>query len=489
MRHTVARLTPLTEAIHRPAAQSRWWLLALIPLTAWGCFQCFWNLGTQNVSYDERLYDNAGWAYLHGDFGLNREHPPTAKYLFGLAQALAGRDILAGRIVVALAVLAGGVILLFWLRLELGWGPAVLAAGLWWVMPRGGFDVRQDRAAMLDPMMTLFLIAALAAAWMWMRSGRWWWLPFSAVAMALSVTAKAPTLMVLPAFLLLPLLCRRWQAFAIGGPIWAIVFATTVAALYAPMGIPGAIADMIAFQSAHDAAGHSIDIFGHLYQFAPWWANLWFFADGVSPPLTAVLCLGLVLGVVLRPGPLVGFIGSALLLLLVFFVGIARVALNTYYYPMTVLVLVVAVVGYTRLAPMCRRSVFAVILAAAVVLAAIASAVLSAQIAQIRPTGIARLAATLQQDQPHTGNILFQSLSPFWYLSYFPDTGTASLDGQPFRAIVVGQDARLPVDPQVAALLARDPGSFEHITLDDLQVWIPRGVVTTKVGVLSVAPG
>nr|WP_181025651.1 hypothetical protein [Rathayibacter rathayi] len=63
---------------------------ALIGTVLWALFQCFGNLSAANVFSDEPVYLAAGWDYLHGDVSANREHPPVAKYLIGLAQVLLG---------------------------------------------------------------------------------------------------------------------------------------------------------------------------------------------------------------------------------------------------------------------------------------------------------------------------------------------------------------------------------------------------------------
>ena len=80
----------------------------------------------------------AGWDYVHGDFTQNLEHPPTAKYLYGLAQLVFGQGILGPRLVVSLMAFAAGIILLLWLRTEVGWWAGLAAAGVWWITPRGG---------------------------------------------------------------------------------------------------------------------------------------------------------------------------------------------------------------------------------------------------------------------------------------------------------------------------------------------------------------
>ncbi len=235
----------------------------------WGVYQCLWNPAGQNIAGDEYIYAKAGWLYVHGDFAHNWEHPPTAKYIFGIAQVVVGHGTIGPRLVVGVMVLAGGVILLLWLRVAVGWWVGLTAAALWWITPRAGASLRIDRLAMLEPVMAFFALAALAAAWMWIHSGRLWWVPVSATLMALSVTSKVSALILLPVFLVLPLLYRRAKSILVGGLLWMAIFGIVVVALYAPMGMVSAIDYMLEFQGAHNASGHRLMISGQIYQFPP----------------------------------------------------------------------------------------------------------------------------------------------------------------------------------------------------------------------------
>ncbi len=51
-----------------------------------------WRLGRADWKLDEAVYASAGWEAIHGRNGLNPEHPPFAKQLFGLSQLLFGRS-------------------------------------------------------------------------------------------------------------------------------------------------------------------------------------------------------------------------------------------------------------------------------------------------------------------------------------------------------------------------------------------------------------
>ncbi|WFR68528.1 hypothetical protein P9139_10505 [Curtobacterium flaccumfaciens] len=88
-------------------------------------YLAYWRIGEQNPYTDEVTYMRAGWEYLHGIATANLEHPPTAKYLYGLSQYVVGRGVLGPRIVASTASLGVGVVLLLWLRRPLGWwGPS-----------------------------------------------------------------------------------------------------------------------------------------------------------------------------------------------------------------------------------------------------------------------------------------------------------------------------------------------------------------------------
>ena len=75
---------------------------ACVLLGAWALFQNFFKIGTAPILGDEPAYTAAGWLYLHGHVSspapyrsqaatpANFEHPPLAKYLFGLAQTVSG---------------------------------------------------------------------------------------------------------------------------------------------------------------------------------------------------------------------------------------------------------------------------------------------------------------------------------------------------------------------------------------------------------------
>lgn len=461
---------------------------ALVVVGLWALFQCLWNLGGPNVTGDEDIYVRAGWQYVHGDFANNREHPPTAKYLFGLAQFVAGQGPIGPRVLVGLLTLAVGVVLFVWLRREVGWWGGLLAAALWWLTPRGGAGPRVDRLALLDPVMTAFAVFAIVAAWWWIRSERAWWLaPVSGVLMALSVTSKVSTVVLLPAFLLLPFLFRAARKGIVGGALWAAAFAVTFVALYLPMGIRSAITYMVTFQEGQNTNGHPITIDGKIYTFAPWWASLQFMADGTGELLLLVVAVGVLAALVVRSDRLVAFVGVAFLLVAGFYVVVAKIALPTYYTAWMPFLLVLAAIGLARLATVPPRWLTVPVVLVLVVALVVPSVRLSEAVVRAHPTGIARLPGYLKSEGVPDGPILFAAATPTLFRPYVGDLGSNRLDRGPYVAIVVGNDQRLPVPGAVTQLLREDSSAFTTTSLDGLRVYVPKdGRVRESGGSLAV---
>ena len=478
----LARL-PSTTLLASPSFRA----LALALLGLWGAYQCLWNPAGQNIAGDEHIYVTAGWQYIHGDFAHNLEHPPTAKYIFGIAQLAAGQGTLGPRLVVGVMVLAGGVILLLWLRAAIGWWAGLAAAALWWVAPRGGASFRVDRLAMLDPVMTFFALAALAAAWMWMHSGRLWWVPVSAALMALSVTSKVSTLVMLPAFLVLPLLYRRPKSLIVGGLVWIATFGIVVIALYAPVGMVNAISYMLEFQSAHNASGHSMTISGHVYEFAPWWANLWFMMRGLGPVVLVVVAAGVIAALVIHPDRLVAYLGIVVILLAIFYMGVSKVALGGYYYAFMPFLIALCGIGYGRLSEVRPRVVTATVTLVAFVAAATPSVNLSRTIWEVEPSGIARVPAVLETHGIGAKEkVLFVGCPSSVYHPYMDGRGTSDLKRGPFAAVVQGKDPRGTSAEPLRKLISDQPEQFQQFRAGNLVVWIPSGQIVVDKGSFAV---
>ncbi|PYY32875.1 hypothetical protein DEJ16_15300 [Curtobacterium sp. MCJR17_055] len=487
--HAAQHRGPLARRALDRGVLDRAWLrvTALVLLAVAAAYQCFWRIGAGNIGGDEATYVKAGLAYVHGAFDQNREHPPTAKYLFGLAQLVGGPGAVAPRVLVASLVVLGAAVMFVWLRAEVGFWTGFAAAALWTITPRGGAGARLDRVALLDPVMVFFALAALFAIWVWIRTDRWWWVPVSAVLMAASVTSKASTLVLLPVFVLAPVLFGRWRALVVGGAVWAATFVVAVVALYAPMGMRSAVQYMLTFQSGQNEHGHLISIAGHTYQFAPWWANWWFLLRGVGTPVVVVLAVAVVLAVVVRPGRLVVFLLAPLVLLVAFYSLAAEIALPTYYAAWMPFIVMLAAVGLgqlSRLRPRWLTSSIAVVL---VLVALVGSIPTARTIWEARATGVARLLPLLRHEGIRDGQVFFGAITPSDYDQYVGDRGVRDVVDAPFVAIVVGRDRRFPLPPEVQDLLTSERSSFERVRLDRVVAWIPDGeIVRTSDGGLTV---
>ncbi|MEK6343951.1 MAG: hypothetical protein V4737_08940, partial [Curtobacterium sp.] len=115
----------------RPGTARAVRVAALVVVGGLGLVVAFWHISRQTPYVDEFTYIGSGWDYVHGALGDNLQHPPTAKYLFGLVQLVTGQGVLGPRLLSAAASFGTGLVLLAWLRRTVGsWG-ALLAAGLY----------------------------------------------------------------------------------------------------------------------------------------------------------------------------------------------------------------------------------------------------------------------------------------------------------------------------------------------------------------------
>ncbi|MCS5713216.1 hypothetical protein NVV95_01480 [Herbiconiux sp. CPCC 205716] len=458
---------------------------AVAVVFGWAVFQAFWNLGAANYNSDEPIYVDAGWSYVHGDFSANREHPPTAKLLIGLAQLVLGQGALAGRIAVALTVLAAGVIIYLWLKREIGWAGALFAAGAWMLMPHGVTSgPRLDRFAVLEPFMAFFAICAFAAAWQWFRlraraeraSGSrpwlpWLWLVVSAVAMALSVTSKVSTAVMIPAILLLPLLARRVVDALLGSLVFLAVFGVVAALLYLPMGIRSAVSYMLQMQSEHNAAGHLVVVAGVATTRPPWWTNLLYSVDGMGIAATVVLVVGLLAAFWLRPPALTLYVAAGMVLLLAFHLFASRVMLSHYYYAWVWPACVLAGIGVSVL--LASRVRLLRLLAAALVVLAIGSALwVSVVIANERATGMALVLPALEAEGVPDGDVLVGGMAPWEYTTYLDGHWTTDPNDPDIVAVATRESERFPVDPGVEAVIGADADDDEVLELDDVTLYI-----------------
>lgn len=125
-----------------PAAERWLYRVAATLSLVWALAAHLLRLSFPTVTDDERTYVRAGWLYLHADHlavdnpAANFEHPPLAKYFFGLAQTLVGhQSLVAGRMVVVFFTVATGCVLAYWFaRMGLRW-EGLLAGLLVTVVP------------------------------------------------------------------------------------------------------------------------------------------------------------------------------------------------------------------------------------------------------------------------------------------------------------------------------------------------------------------
>jgi len=481
---------------------AHWVVFAVVVVAA--LFVAYWNLGRQRVDVDEDVYVRAGWQYLHGVFSLNAEQPPVAKYLYGLGQLLVGREgALGARIVAATASLVTGLLLFVWFRRPVGFPGAIIAAGLWWLTPRAngaawadpgsGVATRIDRTGLLEPIMMVFAIAALFAAWKWITTSsrwRWCWAAGAGVLLAASVTSKVSTAVLVVAIVALPLLFRRWWEFLTGGLIAAAAFVATFLALYLPVGLHRFFY-MLQFQSGQVSNGHTISLLGQTYQFAPWWANFVYLLQGTSRWLVPVLVIGVLAAFVFRPDRLVLYLTIALASIVVFYVR-SDVALAHYYYAWMPLVIALVGIGLGRAGwPPTRTAwswVRTVAVAVVLLLSVVPAVRLGAAVVQARPAGIARLEAALRARGVDRGTILFTKYNLVQWQPFVGKRGTWASDADDITAVVQGVDPRFPVKPGIRQYLETHADDLTHFTVDDLNVWVPKtGALVERDDVLGAA--
>jgi hypothetical protein len=445
----------------------------------WSVYQAFWNIGAANLNADEPVYLTAGWAYVHGDFSVNREHPPTAKYIIGFAQLIFGQGELAGRIAVAVSVIAGGVILYFWLRREIGWAGALFATLAWTLLPHGvSSGVRIDRFALLEPFMVFFAIAAFAAAWRWFRTRSWLWLCVSAIAMALSVTSKVSTAVMIPAILILPLLEKRVRDALLGALVFIGVFCVVFVLVYLPMGIRSAIVYMLQFQAEHNADGHLVVVAGVATTNPPWWANLLFSVEGIGIAATVVLLGGTIAAFWRRPAALTIYLTVGIGLLWAFYLVFSSVALPHYYYVWVWLFCALAGIGLSvliRAKRTPRRTLITRILAAAMIALALVCAIwTSVAIANERAMGMALVVPTLDERGVDQGEILVSGMAGWEFSPYLEHRETTDLANPDIVAIAMKDSERFPEAPELKALLEAHADEYDRVVLDDVTLYIAR---------------
>ncbi len=460
----------------------------LVVLGALAAFVAFYRLGTGTWLSDELFYREAGRAYMHGDFSVNRENTMLAKYIVGLAQELTGgggKETV--RAPAALAGLLTGVGLLLVARRMSGslWA-GVIAFSLWCFLPRpeivGDFDVGRiqiERYFRLEVFMALFAVFALYAAWRWCENGSWRWAAAAGVLVGLAAASKAPGILALPAVMLAGVigqpLGRRplIQAAAVG----ALAFAT-VLITYAPLGLDtfDAIDDMFYVSDLRNNELTTPFVFsGTFYENPPWWANFWWQWKSLGTPATiaVVACLGLAPFLLPRRAAIV--LGAALLVPIAFFVIQLNYALPYYYYawqPQLLITCALVLAELVRRGGLWRGA--AALIAVPFVLLALGTI---RDVVTDEPKDYAAVAEQLGPELSdgvvvtsglEAGRVLKNEL-PSSKIAFDP-TGVDRLSG-----IVVDRaiDERRPV-PAIAAYIREHRGELTLRKIDRIEVYLPR---------------
>lgn len=394
----------------------------------------------------------------------------------GFAQIVLGEGYESARIMTAAVALLGGVVLWLWLRSEIGWMGALIPVSLWLLLPRGdgSGEPKLDRFAILEPYMVFFAILAMALAWQWRRGRGYVFLVASGVAMGLSVTSKVSTAILVPVFLVLILAGGKARVRLLGSLAFGVSLAATTILVYLPMGIRSAVAYMLDFQIQHANAGHLIALNGVRYEHSPWWANLWFAYSGMGMLVTLIIALGLVAAYFAKPRDLVGFLAIALLVLLFFYLVIAKVALGQYYYVWVWLLLALAGIGIVSLIDQAGARVGRRVLrfsgVTMLVLAVTSALWLSVVIAQTRPSGVALIEGRLASLGVNSGEILIEG--DIGASKPYIGARTAASAEVPIVAIAVGELIRFPMDSRVTAYLLANPEGYEVVNLDELTLYV-----------------
>ncbi|WP_432561419.1 glycosyltransferase family 39 protein [Kineococcus sp. SYSU DK003] len=369
--------------------------LLLLAVFAFG-----WRLGRATSTGDELVYRGAAAAYLRGDFSLNQEHPPLAKWLIALGHSLGDGSLVDDRAPAAVCGVLTAAVLFAVARRCGGFWTGAVAAGLWCALPLapGVVPFHLDRRATLEAPLLLFtalaVLAAQRVAEAPRRDGRWVLLGV-AVGAATASKLTGAVVAVVALAVLFPL--RR----SLTGVVLAAVSALLVfVATYLPFGpvLPDALRYVVEFQLQHADDGAVQSVAGTLYRFPPWW-SAWWFQSRYLGWLGVALLWGLaVLGATRWSRPAVRPVVVALAGFTVAVVA-SPLKLPQYHDVLVPPLVVLAAVGLTQLARwwLPGRIVAA---AAAVALLVVAVPHLAA-LARTGPDGYTRVAALLA-DRPGT---------------------------------------------------------------------------------------
>ena len=444
--------------------------VAVAVVSVWGAIANLLRLGFPVFAFDEPFYAIAGWRYVHGEHGTppaglpsnfdNFEHPPLAKYLYGLAQLVAGHpSVEADRVVAALCTLGSAAVLGVWLGRVAGRWVGLGAAALVAVLPMSAENLpfRFGRYGLLDPVAELFAVGSVALSWVWFRrSGRTGWLFAIATGACVGLAAASKENGFLgavgPVIAGLALSARHLRAAV--ERVLQVLAATTVSLVvfvttYVGLGRPSDdIRYIFRYQREHARLGHTVHFAGRVATHPPGWAFLWFAQHGVGA-VVGVACLVCVLAaIVLRRDRLVLWCVAALAGPLFFHMVLARVVLSFYWVMWMPAFLALVALGVAELVALIRspgrawRVTGPAVAASCVVVLGVASAhdtyrMLSRPV----PRHVSYTAAVLER-------------SPLVYLRLDEPSGTTAADssGNGHPAAYSGRP-RL----QAAGLLSGDP--------------------------------
>lgn len=335
------------------AAADRLFAIALCGAALWAAYANLWRFRFPNVASDEPTYSIAAWRYIHADNALpplgggtntdNFEHPPLAKYLYGLAQLPVGHpSIPADRVVAGCCTLLTAVLLGVWIGRAAGRWTGLLAGLALAVLPMrvSNLDFRFGRYGMLDPVAEMFMVASVAAAWVWFRRSGWsaWaWAVLTGACVGLASAAKENGFLGAVGVIVVgvALSARRPRDLLTrGGQVLAAVVVALMAflACYLPLGHPAAaLRFLLSFQWRQSHLGHVVAIGGRLTAHPPWWSLLWFAAHGLGLVIAAASLVCCSAAIALRRDRLVAWCVAALAAPLVFHLFVAGVVLPYYW--------------------------------------------------------------------------------------------------------------------------------------------------------------
>jgi 4-amino-4-deoxy-L-arabinose transferase-like glycosyltransferase len=284
-------------------APPRFGVAALAAVGLLGVYSAFWRLDRSDWKLDEDAYAQAGWVLVHDGVDPNLGHPPFAKLLFGAAQVVLGRNLLAVRTVSAIGFLVAMAVLFAFGRRIAGWWTGIAAAGLFVVLPRsmvvGGWsvaDLRIDRYALLESVAGTLVLVGLWLGWCWITQSGWRWAAGAGAAIGLAGASKLNAGAVLVPVVLVGL-AYVWGRRGLAVETAALVGSALVAFLL-PFAVFGRrmfdqVDQTLRFPAERAKGGHLLVLGSDVYVRSPWWAHLKYQLDADGPVLVAALVVGL----------------------------------------------------------------------------------------------------------------------------------------------------------------------------------------------------